>query len=441
MLCQATLPGLHSAIFSPESVSGHMPCAKPDGRMIDPSGQEVVPAPPSALPEKRSPAPSAVAQSLYRMLIEQGFSDAQLAATTGMQMDGTYGPNFIGSPESASLASCLANRLQDTTAKHGATLYNQRWSLKATPSGVSLLQHVASARRTLDNDSIGWLSVAIEEVLELQVQMSGLPTPCQQDGPNGGPGQGADRLPGAAALAGWVTPTVRDWKDTPGMAMEATNPDGTKRTRLDQLPRQAALAAWPTPTACDSNRAPAQDFAPTPNMTLNHAAVLAGWTTPSATDDHRGGTITENMTGSSLVQLSTLAGWSTPTTNSNPQPETPRGLQTIAGQASLAGWNTQAVSDGNGGKRPHPDTTMTGQHPSGRTVNMGLASQAHIGFLKTAPARLTAFGEILIGSSAGMESSGQLNPAHSRWLMGLPPEWDDCAATAMQSLPSKRKRS
>lgn len=84
---------------------------------------------------------------------------------------------------------------------------------------------------------------------------------------------------------------------------------------------------------------------------------------------------------------------------------------------------------------------MTGKHPDGRKVNMGLASQVHTGFLEIGPARLTASGQMLTGCDAEMGNGGQLNPAHSRWLMGLPSEWDDCGVTAMESLRRKRKRS
>lgn len=41
------------------------------------------------------------------------------------------------------------------------------------------------------------------------------------------------------------------------------------------------------------------------------------------------------------------------------------------------------------------------------------------------PLRLTVFGEMRTGSFVEMENGVQLNPAHSRWLMGLPHVWDE----------------
>lgn len=53
----------------------------------------------------------------------------------------------------------------------------------------------------------------------------------------------------------------------------------------------------------------------------------------------------------------------------------------------------------------------------------------------------TSSPELASGPTPCDKPDGQLNPAHSRWLMGLPPEWDACGVTAMQSLPRQRKRS
>lgn len=174
------------------------------------------------------------------------------------------------------------------------------------------------------------------------------------------------------------------------------------------------------------------------------ATDSTGWPTPQARD-YKGANSSGNELDHNsrpLNEVARLAGWPTPTTTDalrHPSIKATTQNITLNHAANLAGWNAPCTSDGSGGKRPHPDTTMTGKHPSGRKVNMGLASQAHIGFLNTKPARLTASGELLTGSSAGMVNGGQLNPEHPRWLMGLPPEWDDCAPTETRSMRSKRK--
>ena len=276
---QAISPATPNVISSLGLEVGPTPCGSPDGLRTDLFGPEAVLANPSAAQASSAEPP----------------------------MSGTSGRSSSGLSASASLQSSLESRLQAQLRSTGSTLYRLTWKERVTPLGRRICALRASVLRISDRDSTGW------------------PTPCTQDGPNGGPAQGIDRLPGAAAMAAWATPSSRDWKDTG--ADLPPRPDGTER--FDQLPRQANLAGWGTPTAQDAKHA---TLSPSERMRAP-----------------------ENL----RVQVYTAM-----------------------------------------------------------------------------PTRRTASGEMLTGSSAAMESGGQLNPAHSRWLMGFPPEWDACAVTAM---PSSRK--
>lgn len=156
------------------------------------------------------------------------------------------------------------------------------------------------------------------------------------------------------------------------------------------------------------------------------------------------------------------SNWYTPTTNIFPQPDTIRGLQTLAGQAKhLTTWPTPTTRDHKDGKEclnvptnsllgrevwkagwPSPcaqNGTVNGYKDPEKVIKRkeaGRQQNLQDVVILTQPIRITASGQMLTGSDAGMEISGQLSPAHSRWLMGFPPEWDDCAVMAM---PSSRK--
>lgn len=170
--------------------------------------------------------------------------------------------------------------------------------------------------------------------------------------------------------------------------MSSQREDG--RDRLDQTPRQALLAGWATPVATEIG-----------NTEENYLAMKANMKSGARTA----------ITHPSI-------------------------------QALLAGWQSPTAGDHNRGDYQRD----RGEKGKERLSNRGAGKAAAIEgrFAIRCQVRQEASGLALTGCSVETltdPNCGQLDPAHSAWLQGIPADLQSCVATAMRSISKLRRNS
>jgi hypothetical protein len=235
----------------------------------------------------------------------------------------------------------------------------------------------------------------------------------------------------AARLCSWPTAREADGRkgvrSDLGAEMERRRTDGG----ID-LPTTAKMSTWATPKASDAPRGGSIDHMDGRRSNLMDQAQTAGWCTPTARDwkSETAETAEKADHTSRQAQLSAPLGpWATPTAGEKIRsPEFSEGRTPTTREAfSAAGWATPVATElGN-----------TLENYRAMKANMTSGPRTAITH-PSLQAQLVVSGPDATGSGAKTGSTGQLNPAHSLWLMGLPVAW---LFAAPRDKPSKKKPS
>jgi hypothetical protein len=314
-----------------------------------------------------------------------------------LQMNATYGLPGSGSLTSAALQSSLASRLRAKTALDGLILYRVTWKERVTPSGRAICALRASAAR---------ISVSA-------YTLSGWPTASTRDHKGGYIGGrmrdgkvSTDTLDVTAQLAGWGTPVSNPANGTAEKFMERKRSAQARGIQMgdtiSDVQMQAQLAGWQTPN------------------------VMGGGATS------RGGDRINELLLGGEAKGAQLSGWPTPCQQDGPNGGPSQGSDRLPGAVPLAGWPTPMSAPTSENSHNQVSGQLRKQYDP-----MKKEAFAIRGKLDRSTMQIGFCVETLPENQAG----GPLNPSHSRWLMGLPAEWDDCAPTETRSTRKPRKAS